>query len=162
MWVGRPQTYNFCLCKKMELPERGKKIETTTVGLIELSPWLHGEGVYSVAMESTGVYRIPVWHAPESYFKLILVNPYFIKQMPGRKSDVADAQWIATLLDKQLLRSSVVPERASGVSDSISEGMFSYKVRRLVVYSKLKGSYPGVILKIAFVSSVIGSKTVLE
>ena len=112
MWVGRPQTYNFCLCKKMELPERGKKIETTTVGLIELSPWLHGEGVYSVAMESTGVYRKPVWRAPESEFKLILVNPYFIKQMPGRKSDVVDAQWIATLLDKQLTRGSVVPEKS--------------------------------------------------
>ena len=64
-----------------------------------------------VAMESTGIYWMPVWRALEEDFDLLLVNPYFIKQMPGRKTDVKDAQWIATLLDKQILRGSVVPDK---------------------------------------------------
>jgi transposase len=67
-------------------------------------------GVEEIAMESTGIYWIPVWNILEEMgFKLMLVNPYLIKQMPGRKSDVKDAQWIATLLYKKLLRGSMVP-----------------------------------------------------
>jgi len=61
-------------------------------------------------MESTGIYWIPVWNILEAEgFRLILVNPYFIKQMPGRKSDVKDSQWIAQLLAKDLLKSSLIP-----------------------------------------------------
>ena len=52
-------------------------------------------GVSEVTMESTAVYWIPVWRVLEPHFHLKLVNPYFIKQLPGRKSDVKDAQWIA-------------------------------------------------------------------
>jgi transposase len=60
-------------------------------------------------MESTGIYWIPVWNILETMrFKLMLINPYLIKQMPGRKSDVKDAQWIAMLLQKNLLRSCLV------------------------------------------------------
>jgi len=61
-------------------------------------------------MESTGIYWIPVWNILESMgFDLMLVNPYLIRQMPGRKSDVKDAQWIAELLYKGMLRGSLVP-----------------------------------------------------
>jgi transposase len=71
---------------------------------------LQREGVKKIAMESTGIYWIPVWNILEKMgFELLLVNPYLIKQMPGRKSDVKDAQWIATLLHKGLLRGSLVP-----------------------------------------------------
>src|SRR5690606_22033040 len=59
---------------------------------------------------STGVYWIPVWNILEDMgFELLLVNPFLIKQMPGRKSDVKDAQWIALLLRKGMLRGSLVP-----------------------------------------------------
>lgn len=69
-------------------------------------------GVKSVAIESTGIYWIPVWNILEEMgIKLILVNPYLIKQMPGRKSDIKDAQWIAKLLHKGMLRGSLVPEK---------------------------------------------------
>lgn len=61
-------------------------------------------------MESTGIYWIPVWNIlEESGFDLMLINPYLIKQMPGRKSDVKDAQWIAKLLHKGMLRGSMIP-----------------------------------------------------
>jgi transposase len=66
-------------------------------------------GVKTVALESTGIYWIPVWKILEKHFELILVNPYYIKQVPGRKTDVKDAQWIATLLQKGLLKGSFVP-----------------------------------------------------
>lgn len=67
------------------------------------------EGVGEIAMESTSVYWMPIWRLLESDFKLYLVNPYAIKQLPGRKSDVKDAEWIATCLQKDLIRGSYVP-----------------------------------------------------
>ena len=66
-------------------------------------------GVTEVSMESTSVYRIPIWRILEPYFRLKLVNPYFIRQLPDRKSDVKDAQWIAECTHKDLIRGSFVP-----------------------------------------------------
>ena len=87
-----------------------KEFSTLTCSIFELGKYLKSEGVVEVALESTGMYWIPVWNILEEMgFKLILVNPFLIKQMPGRKSDVKDAQWIATLLHKGLVRSSLIP-----------------------------------------------------
>ena len=66
-------------------------------------------GVTEATMESTATYWIPVWRVLEPHFRLKLVNPYFIKQLPGRKSDVKDAQWIAECTLKDLARGSFVP-----------------------------------------------------
>ena len=68
------------------------------------------EGVEECAMESTSIYWIPVWRVLEGSVKLHLVNPYFIKQLPGKKSDVKDAEWIAACLSKELIASSFVPD----------------------------------------------------
>jgi transposase len=77
-----------------------------------LGDYLRSERVKKIAIESTGIYWIPVWNILEEMgFDLILVNPYLIKQMPGRKSDIKDAQWIAKLLHKGLLRGSLVPDK---------------------------------------------------
>lgn len=65
--------------------------------------------VQEVGMESTSVYWIPVWRTLEGHFKLKLINPYFIKQLPGHKSDVKDARWIAECMLKELVRGSFVP-----------------------------------------------------
>ena len=70
---------------------------------------MQSHGVSEVTMESTAVYWIPVWRVLEPHFHLKLVNPYFIKQLPGRKSDVKDAQWIAECTLKDLVRGSFVP-----------------------------------------------------
>lgn len=67
-------------------------------------------GVSEAAMESTAVYWVPVWNELCGSMELKLVTPYFIKQLPGRKSDVKDAQWIAECLLKNLIRGSFVPE----------------------------------------------------
>lgn len=68
-------------------------------------------GVTEAAMESTAVYWIPVWNELEGSMDLKLVNPFFIRQLPGKKSDVKDAQWIAECLLKNLIRGSFVPDR---------------------------------------------------
>ena len=70
--------------------------------------WL-AHHVEKVSMESTSVYWIPIWRILAPHFHLQLVNPYFIKQLPGHKSDVADAQWIAECTMKNLISSSFVP-----------------------------------------------------
>ena len=86
------------------------KIGVLTPDLERLVNILHEHGAVEVCMESTSIYWMPVWRILESYFSLKLVNPYFIKQLPGKKSDVKDAEWIATCLLKDLIRGSYVPE----------------------------------------------------
>src|SRR5512144_2165691 len=82
---------------------------TMTAELLQLADWLAAEGVRQVAMESTGVYWKPVYHLLEGRFELMLVNARHIKQVPGRKTDVKDAEWIAQLLQHGLLSASFIP-----------------------------------------------------
>ena len=86
------------------------KIGVLTPELERLVNVLHEHGATEVCMESTSIYWMPVWRILEPYFSLKLVNPYFIKQLPGKKSDIKDAEWIATCLLKDLIRGSYVPE----------------------------------------------------
>ena len=82
---------------------------STTPELLALSDWLATHGCTHVAMESTGVYWKPVWHVLDGHFELVLANAMHIRNIPGRKSDVNDATWIADLLAHGLIRSSFVP-----------------------------------------------------
>jgi transposase len=82
---------------------------TMTGDLLELSDWLLSWGVTHVAMESTGEYWKPVYNILENNFELLLINAQHIKAVPGRKTDVNDAEWIAELLRHGLLRASFVP-----------------------------------------------------
>ncbi len=83
---------------------------TMTIELLSLADWLRAGGVSQVAMESTGVYWKPVYNVLEGEFEMLLVNAKHIKFVPGRKSDVKDAQWIAELLQHGLLKASFIPE----------------------------------------------------
>jgi transposase len=83
---------------------------TTTKELLALSEWLTAHAVTHVAMEATGVYWKPVWHVLDGHFDLVLANASHIKNVPGRKTDVNDAMWIADLLGHGLIRASFVPE----------------------------------------------------
>ena len=87
-----------------------EKFGVLTPDLEQLASALQEHDVSEVCMESTSVYWMPVWRVLEPYVAdLKLVNPYFIKQLPGKKSDVKDAEWIATCLLKDLIRGSYVP-----------------------------------------------------
>jgi transposase len=82
---------------------------TTTSELLRLLEWLSRHRLTHVAMEATGVYWKPVWHVLEGHFELVLANAMHIKKVPGRKTDVNDAMWIADLLAHGLIRGSFVP-----------------------------------------------------
>jgi transposase len=84
---------------------------TMTADLLEFADWLHTSGVTHVAMEATGVYWKPLWNLLEGQFELLLVNAQHVKQVPGRKTDVKDSEWLADLLRHGLLRASFVPDR---------------------------------------------------
>jgi transposase len=100
----------FCAVYNGKSYSEVKEYETMTNKIRQLGDYLLSEEVKQVAMESTSTYWVPVWDILlEMGFDLTLVNPYLIKQMPGRKSDVKDAQWIACLLHKGMIRGSVVP-----------------------------------------------------
>jgi transposase len=84
---------------------------TTMAGLLALSDWLSENGVTHVAMEATGVYWKPVWHVlSDGEFELILANAAHVKNVPGRKTDVSDAAWLAELWAHGLIRASFVPD----------------------------------------------------
>jgi transposase len=85
---------------------------TSTRELLALNDWLTAHGCTHVAMESSGVYWKPVWHILDGHFELVLANAMHIRNIPGRKSDVNDATWIADLLAHGLIRSSFVPPAA--------------------------------------------------
>lgn len=83
---------------------------TLTLDLRQMCSDMVSYGVTEAAMESTATYWVPVWNALCNSMSLKLVNPFFIKQLPGRKSDVKDAQWIAECLLKNLIKGSFVPD----------------------------------------------------
>jgi transposase len=87
-----------------------RTFKTTTGELLKLADWLRGHAITQVAMESTGVYWKPVFNVLEDEFEVMVVNAQHIKFVPGRKTDVKDAQWIAELLQHGLLKSSFIPE----------------------------------------------------
>lgn len=100
----------FCAVHNGKRSGDVREYSTLTSSIRSMGEHLMDLGVRRIAMESTGVYWIPVWNILEEMgFDLLLVNPFLIKQMPGRKSDVKDAQWIALLLSKGMLRGSLVP-----------------------------------------------------
>lgn len=87
------------------------RFSTVTSDLLALRDWLQELGVTQVAMEATGVYWKPVWYVLEDEFELILCHAAHVKNVPGRKTDASDAQWLCQLLEHGLLRGSFVPPK---------------------------------------------------
>ena len=88
-----------------------KTFKSTTPELMSLSEWLSRESVTHIAMEATGVYWKPVWHIlSDGEFELVLANAAHVKNVPGRKTDVNDATWLADLMAHGLIRASFVPD----------------------------------------------------
>lgn len=95
---------------------------TMTADLQALAAWLTSEAVTHVAIESTGVLWQPVWNILEPHVTIVLVNPRDVRQVPGRKTDVTDAEWLAQLLQYGLLRSSFVPPVAIRALRDLTRG----------------------------------------
>lgn len=93
-----------------KLEQHVETFGTMTSDLERLRDWLASHGCTHVAMESTGVFWKPVWHVLEGHFELVLANAAHVRNVPGRKTDVNDAMWLADLLAHGLIRASFVPE----------------------------------------------------
>jgi transposase len=105
-------------CVRTPKPGGRGRIKTTrtfatfTASLEAMLEWFAAEGVSAVVMEATGSYWKPVWYLLEERpWELLLVNAHHVKILPGRKSDVLDAEWLAELLEHGLLRGSFVPPK---------------------------------------------------
>jgi transposase len=112
---------------------RKKVFGTYWKELLRLKGWLCSSKVERVAMESTGVYWKPVWNVLESKFALLLANPYHMKNIPGRKTDQNDAEWIADLLAHGLLRASFVPPREIQELRDLTR----YRVKQIEEYNRV-------------------------
>jgi transposase len=113
-WTCNQKNVTACVLTVEPGGERRKELRTfgtMTDDLLALADWLVCMGCTHVAMESTGVYWKPIYHLLEGAFELLIVNAQHIKAVPGRKSDVRDAEWIAELLQHGLLRGSYIPDR---------------------------------------------------
>jgi hypothetical protein len=108
-----------------------------TPELLRMSTDMSAHGVTECAMESTAVYWVPVWNVLSESFVLKPVNPYFIKQLPGRKNDVRDAQWMAECLLKHLIRGSFVPEPVVQDMRKYSRRIFDLNEDLTYNYNKL-------------------------
>ena len=96
---------------KDQVKQETRGFGTMTRDLVELRDWMRLCAVTHVAMESTGVYWKPIYNVLEEYFEVILVNARHVRNVPGRKTDVKDCQWLAQLLQCGLLKASFIPER---------------------------------------------------
>ena len=131
---------------------------TTTRDLLALGDYLAQQQVTHVAMESTGVYWQPVWNLLEGRFTLVLANALHIKQVPGRKTDVKDCQWIAQLLQHGLIRGSRVPGREQRALRDLTRMRTLLVEDKARVANRIQKALEGANIKLGSVASdVLGA-----
>jgi transposase len=128
---------------------------TMTEDVLALSDWLAAANCTHVAMESTGVYWKPIWNLLEDDFSLLLVNPRDSKAVPGRKTDITDAEWIADLLRHGLLRASYVPDRPQRDLRELTRYRTSLVRERTAQANRLQKTLEGANIKLASVATDI-------
>ena len=128
---------------------------TMTADLLELADWLDAEGVRHAAMESTGVYWKPIWHILEGRLELMLVNARHMRQVPGRKTDVKDAEWIAQLLQHGLLSASFIPPTPIRELRDLTRQRAQLIAQRASVANRIHKTLEGANIKLASVATDI-------
>jgi len=111
------KTVQVCVRRMHAQGKVGKEVAefgTMTRDILAMGDWMRRRGVTHVAMESTGVFWKPIWNLLEGQFALMVCNAQHVKQVPGRKTDIADCEWLAQLLQYGLLRGSFVPRPRCG------------------------------------------------
>jgi transposase len=131
---------------------------TMTADLLELLSWLKAEGVSHVAMESTGVFWKPVYNLLEDQgLELLVVNARHVKAVPGRKTDVKDAEWLADLLRHGLLRASFIPKRGDRELRELVRYRQGVVEQRAHLVQRIQKVLEGANLKLSVVASdVVG------
>jgi transposase len=135
--------------------QESSQLGTITRDLLALADWLRHLGVTHVAMESTGVYRKPVWNVLEGEFQLLLVNAQHVKAVPGRKTDLKDCEWIADLVHHGLLRASFVPEPPIRELRDLTRYRAVLAQERATVANRIQKALEDANLKLASVATYI-------
>lgn len=162
------KTVVACLLHELDSGEIGKELRTfstMTADLLVLSDWLETAGCTHVAMESTGVYWKPIYNLLEGTFELLVVNAHHFKTVPGRKTDMRDAEWIADLLRHGLLRGSFIPSRQQRDLRDLTRYRRSLVEDRARVLNRLQKVLEDANIKLAAVASDlhgVSARTMLE
>jgi transposase len=128
-----------------------RTFRTMTVELLALANWLHTAACTHVAMESTGVYWRPIYNLLEGLFELLVVNAQHIKAVPGRKTDVKDAEWIAELLRHGLSRGSFIPSKPQRQLQELTRHRTTLVQDRARVINRLQAVLEAANIKLAAV-----------
>lgn len=126
---------------------------TMTRELLALSDWLQSHGVTHVAMESTGVYWRPIYEVLEGQFTLLVANAQHIHRMPGRKTDLTDAEWLADLLRHGLIAPSFVPGRPQRELRELTRHRSNVAGRRAQCINELHRTLEGTNIKLSSVAT---------
>jgi len=126
---------------------------TMTVDLLALSDWLMGHGVTHAAMESTGEYWKPPFNILESNFEVMLVNAQHVKAVPGRKTDINDAEWLADLLRHGLLRASFIPPVGQRELRELTRHRSNFVRERATLVNRVQKVLESANIKLASVAS---------
>jgi transposase len=156
------RTVVACLLTSGEQGPPQKEVRTfgtMTTDVLALAEWLAGAGCTHVAMEGTGVYWLPIWNLLEDRFTLLLVNARHVKAVPGRKTDVKDAEWLADLLRYGLLRGSFVPNREQRELRELTRYRTSLLRERAAEANRLQKTLEAANLKLASVVTDITGKS---
>ena len=136
-----------------ELRKEVRTFATMTADLLALSDWLMSFGITHVAMESTGEYWKPIHNILEENFEVLLVNARHIKQVPGRKTDVMDAEWIADLLRHGLLRGSFIPPVGQRELRELTRHRTNFVRERATLVNRVQKTLESANIKLASVAS---------
>jgi len=145
-----------CLRWADEAGKVGKQVRTfgtTTSELLSLTDWLVEAGCTHMAMEATGVYWKPVYNILEGQMELLVVNAQHIKAVPGRKTDVKDAEWIAQLLQHGLLRASFIPPQSQRDLRDLTRYRTTLVRERARIVNRLQKALEDANLKLAGVAT---------
>jgi len=157
------QTVVACLLRPAEGSEsEAKEIRTfgtTTTALVELRDWLRAAGCTHVAMEATGSFWKPVHNILDGHCTLLVVNAAHMRALPGRKTDVRDAEWIATLLKHGLLRASFIPTREQRELRDLTRTRTSLIDERSAAVNRIQKVLEDANIKVAGVATDIMGKS---
>jgi len=143
-----------CLITPAANGERRKErqtFSTMTADLVRLREWLTGQQCSQVAMESTGVFWRPIFNILEGHVEVMVVNAQHIKAVPGRKTDLKDAEWIADLLQHGLLRPSFLPPAWQRIVRELTRSRTSLSEERSRVIARLQKGLEDANIKLAAV-----------
>jgi transposase len=146
-------------------PKEIRSFGTMTADLLELSDWLMGCGVTHAAMESTGEYWKPIFSILENNFEVLLVNAQHISKVPGRKTDVSDAEWIADLLRHGLLTASFIPPVGQRELRELTRFRSTFVKERATLVNRVQKVLESANIKLSSVASdVVGvsGRAILE